>query len=109
MRARLPDRRLHELFEIDHEGIHYIVGLGRFQSGELAEIFLNASKTGTAAAVNAQDAAIAASLLFQHGCLIETLRRALTRNPDGSAAGPLGMVLDLLSEADALAAAVEEA
>jgi hypothetical protein len=97
MRAKLPDRRLHELFEIDHERIHYIVGLGRFQNGEVAEIFLNTSKTGTAAAVNAQDAAIAASLLFQHGCPTETLRRALTRNPDGSAAGPLGAVLDLLS------------
>jgi ribonucleoside-diphosphate reductase alpha chain len=97
MRARLPDRRLHELFEINHGGIPYVVGLGRFQNGELAEIFLNAPKTGTAAAVNAQDAAIAASLLFQHGCPIETLRRALTRNPDGSAAGPLGSVLDLLS------------
>jgi hypothetical protein len=96
MRARLPDRRLHDLFEIDHDGIHYIVGIGRFQNGELAEIFLNASKTGTAAAINAQDAAIAASLLFQHGCPTETLRRALTRNPDGSAAGPLGAVLDLL-------------
>jgi len=97
MRARLPDRRLHDVFEIDHNGIHFVVGVGRFQSGELAEIFLNASKTGTAAAVNAQDAAIAASLLFQHGCPTETLRRALTPNPDGSAAGPLGAVLDLLN------------
>jgi len=97
MRARLPDRRLHELLEIDHDGIHYIVGLGSFPSGELAEVFLNTSKTGTAAAINAQDAATAASLLFQHGCPTEMLRRALTRNPDGSAAGPLGAVLDLLS------------
>jgi hypothetical protein len=97
MRARLPDRRLHELFEIDNGGIHYVVGVGRFQNDELAEIFLNTPKTGTAAAVNAQDAAIAASLLFQHGCPTETLRKALTRNPDGSAAGPLGAVLDILS------------
>jgi hypothetical protein len=101
MRARLPDRRLHELFELDHAGIHYVVGIGRFQTGEIAEIFLNASKTGTAAAVNAQDAAIAASLLFQHGCPTETLRRALTRNPDSSPAGPLGAVLDLLSGSQA--------
>jgi hypothetical protein len=101
MRARLPDRRLHELFEIDHAGIHYVVGIGRFQSGDVAEIFLNAPKTGTAAAINAQDAAIPASLLFQHGCPTETLRRALTRNPDNSPAGPLGAVLDLLSESQA--------
>jgi ribonucleoside-diphosphate reductase alpha chain len=97
MRARLPDRRSHQLLELDHDGIRYVVGVGRFPNGELAEIFLNAPKTGTAAAVNAQDAAIAASLLFQYGCPTETLRRALTRNPDGSAAGPLGAVLDLLN------------
>jgi ribonucleoside-diphosphate reductase alpha chain len=101
MRERLPERRQHELFEIDHAGIRYVVGVGRFRNGDLAEIFLNAPKTGTAAAVNAQDAAIAASLLFQHGCPVETLRRALTRNPDGSAAGPLGAVLDLLNGAQA--------
>src|SRR5262245_43410965 len=97
MRQRLPDRRLHELFEIDHAGIHYAVGVGRFENGEQSESFLSAPRTGTAAAVNAQDAAIAASLLFQHGCTAETLRKALTRNPDGTAAGPLGAVLDLLS------------
>ena len=48
MRARL--------LQIDHEGIRYVVGVGSFQNGKLAEIFLNANKTGTAAAVNAQDA-----------------------------------------------------
>jgi ribonucleoside-diphosphate reductase alpha chain len=100
MRARLPDRRLHELVEIDHAGIHYVVGIGRYGNGQIAEILLNAPKTGTAAAINAQDAAIAASLLFQHGCPAETLRRTLTRNPDGSAAGPLGTVVDLLCEAN---------
>lgn len=101
MRQRLPDRRLHELFDLEHGGICYVVGVGRFADGTLAEIFLTTSKVGTAAAVSAQDAAIAASLLFQHGCSTETLRRALTRNPDGSAAGPLGAVLDLLNGSEA--------
>jgi len=95
-RARLPNRRAHQLLEIEHAGIRYTVGIGRFADGGMAEIFINAPKTGTAAAVNAQDAAISASLLLQHGCSTETLRRALTRNPDGSAAGPLGTALDLL-------------
>ena len=96
MRARLPNRRLHELLEIDHGGIRYTVGIGRFPTGDLAEIFINAPKTGTAAAVAAQDAAIAASLALQFGCPVETLRKALTRNSDGSAAGLLGAALDLL-------------
>jgi hypothetical protein len=46
--------------------------------------------------VNARDAAVAVSLLLQHGCPVDTLRRALTRNSDGVASGPLAHALDLL-------------
>jgi ribonucleoside-diphosphate reductase alpha chain len=73
--------------------------VGRFADGGLAEIFLNTAKTGTAVDVNARDAAVSASLLLQHGCSVSTLRRALMRNSDGSASGPLAHVLDLLAEA----------
>ena len=48
--------------------------------------------------LNFGDAALAASLLLQHGCPVETLRRALTRNGDGSASGPLAHALDLLQQ-----------
>src|SRR5712671_5997960 len=96
-RQRLPDRRPHALLDFEHCGIFYTVGAGFHETGELAEIFLNAGKHGTAAAVNAQDAAIAASLLLQYGCPVETLRRALSRNSNGSAAGPLAQALDLLA------------
>ena len=48
--------------------------------------------------MNARDAAVAASLLLQHGCQVDTLRKALTRNSDGSASGPLSRALDLLAE-----------
>jgi hypothetical protein len=37
-------------------------------------------------------------LLVQHGCHVDTLRKALTRNSDGSASGPLAGALDLLVE-----------
>jgi hypothetical protein len=60
---------------------------------EPAEIFLSTNKHGD---TNARDAAIAASLLLQHGCPLDTLCRALTRNSDGSASGPLAHALDLL-------------
>jgi hypothetical protein len=39
----------------------------------------------------------AMGLLLQHGCHVDTLRKALTRNSDGSASGPLARVLDLLA------------
>ena len=48
----------------------------------------------TAVDVSARDAAVVAFAL-QHGVAPETIRHALLRNPDGSAAGPLGAVLDI--------------
>ena len=97
-RRRLSDRRGHELLSFEHGGIHYTAGVGRFENGDLAEIFLTTAKHGTAVDVNARDAAVAASLLLQHGCHVDTLRKALTRNSDGSASGPLAHALDLLAE-----------
>ena len=95
-RRRLPNRRGHELLDFEHGGIHYTACIGRFENGDLAEIFLNTRKYGTAVDVNARDAAVAASLLLQHSCHVDTLRKALTRNSDGSASGPLARALDLL-------------
>ena len=97
-RQRLPNRRGHELLTFEHVGIRYTVGVGRFEDGTLAEIFLNTAKHGTALDVIARDAAVAASLLLQHGCSVDTLRQALTRNSDGSASGPLARALDLIAE-----------
>jgi hypothetical protein len=97
-RHGLPNRREHELVDFDHAGFHYTCGVGRFADGALAEIFLNAAKTGTAIEAAARDAAITASLALQHGTPVDTLRHALTRNADGSASGPLGALLDMLAE-----------
>jgi ribonucleoside-diphosphate reductase alpha chain len=97
-RQHLPNRRQHELFDFEHAGIRYTAGIGRFEDGALGEIFLNAAKHGTAVDANARDAAVAASLLLQYGCPVDTLRSALTRNGDGSASGPLAHALDLLAE-----------
>jgi hypothetical protein len=94
-RRRLPNRRGHELLSFEHGGIYYTAGFGRFENGDLAEIFLNTCKHGTAVDVNARDTAVAASLLLQHGCCVHTLRKALTRNSDGSASGPLARALDI--------------
>lgn len=46
----------------------------------------------------ASDSAVAASLALQYGCPIEVLQRAFLREEDGSAAGPLGHIFDLMEE-----------
>ena len=101
-RQRLPNRRFADTIEFEHDTgtstLHYVATVGHFEDGTVAEIFLNANKQGTFSDTNARDAAIAASLALQYGCPVTTLRKALTRNADGSPAGPLGHLLDIVEE-----------
>jgi|SRR5579862_3751216 len=97
-RDRLPDRREHTLVSFTtSDGFRYTAGLGYFEDGRLAEIFLNAEKIGTAIETAARDSAVVASLALQHGVPPDTIRHALTRNGNGEASGPLGTLLDLLA------------
>ncbi len=98
-RRRLPNRRPHLAINFESDGVRYVVGIGTYENGAIAEIFLNTVRRyGTTASVAAGDAAVAASLALQHGCPIDTLRHAVIRNPDGSALGVLGAALDLIAE-----------
>lgn len=96
-RRQLPPRRLHEVFEFEHEGQRYTAGYGQFNDGSLAEVFLNSSKSGTALETNARDGAVLLSLLLQHGVPVDQIRKTLTCNVNGSPSGPLGRVLDLIA------------
>jgi hypothetical protein len=98
-RERLANRRGHECFTFTHAGMRYSAGIGRFPDGRLAELFLNGPKCGTDADTAAKDAAIIASLALQYGVPFDVIQRAVTRNRDGTASGPLGAALDLLTAA----------
>jgi DNA-binding IclR family transcriptional regulator len=101
-RMRLPQRRAHDLLDVEHAGHRYTAGLGYFETGLLAEVFINVPrKSGTAIEAVARDAAILTSLCLQHGASTETIRHSLTRNSDGTASGPLGVILDLIASAPA--------
>jgi hypothetical protein len=90
-RQRLQNRWPHWLYRFECDGQIYTGGIGRFEDGRIAEIFINGAKVGTAAETSAQDAAIVASLALQHGCPIETIRHALARS--GGSTGPLATLL----------------
>ena len=79
-RERLLNRRLHEVVQFEHGRFTYVAGIGHFDDGRLAELFLTAAKTGNAVEAAARDAAIVASLALQYGVPLNTLRHALTRN-----------------------------
>jgi hypothetical protein len=97
VRQRLPNRRAHTLLTIEAGGFRYVAGVGHYDDGRLAEIFLNAEKGGTAIDDAARDSAVVASIALQHGVDADMLRHALMRNPAGQASGPLGCLLDLLA------------
>ena len=101
-RERLPMRRFHGSFRFRIESIDYTAGIGRIDAhGRVAEIWLNAGKAGSSMETLANDAAIMASLLLQYGCPLDVIRSALTRNPDGTAAGPIAMALDEIAKEEA--------
>jgi ribonucleoside-diphosphate reductase alpha chain len=99
-RARLPDRRLHELIDFEHRGFKFTAGIGRYSDGRPAEIFINAAKAGSPLEAQARDAAILASFALQLGGELDTLRRALLRDARGNPSSPIGVALDLIAEGE---------
>jgi hypothetical protein len=97
LRRRLPNRRLAETFELEVGGLHYTCTVGRFLDGSIGELFLSNHKSNSAADTNARDAAITFSIAVQHGADPEVIRRALCRDSNGNASGPLGAALDIIA------------
>src|SRR5262245_13875872 len=99
-RERLPNRRAAETFEVEINGLRYTATASRFADGRIGEIFVQNSKPGSTSDCYMRDAGISASLALQYGCPLETLRRALLRDPRGVPSTPIGAALDLLAERD---------
>ena len=102
-RERLPTRRRSETFDFDvpvgTTVLRYTATVGYYLDGRIGELFLNNHKSNSTADTNARDAAIAFSFAVQHGADIEDIRKALCRETDGRASGPLGAALDLITNA----------
>ena len=60
-------------------------------------MFISTNKIGTAQDALARDIAILMSLALQHGCTLETIRDALTREADGAPSTIAGAVADKLT------------
>jgi hypothetical protein len=97
-RRRLPNRRPHEIREFEFRGLRYSAGIGRFENGALAEVFIECSKGQSQLAADARDAAVCTSLSLQYGVPADAIRAAVTRDGQGEPAGIVGAVLDLIAE-----------
>jgi hypothetical protein len=96
IRARLPDRRAHDVITVTHKTIKYDVGVGFHSDGRIAEVFISSTKAATDVAEAARDIAVVLSLALQYGVPLEKIRDALTRDEQNNAAGLLGAVVDSL-------------
>jgi hypothetical protein len=89
MRERLPDRRRHDVAEVEHGGFKLIIGVGRYADGRLGEVFVSTHKGGTAIDTILRDSAILLSFALQAGVDVATIRAAMAPS------GPIAAVLDL--------------
>jgi hypothetical protein len=100
-RRRLPDRRLCETFGFTCGPHRYTATVSYFPgTDQLAEIFLSNGRAGSDIDAAAKDSAVVASLALQHSVSIDTIRKALLRDPRGKASSPLGAALDLIAKQD---------
>ena len=94
LRKYLPNRRRSIAFTFEFEGHRYRATASHFDDGRLAEIFLDTDKAGTPLQLNAETAAILASLCLQHGVGAETIRHSVN--------GPIAVALDHFTKVEVL-------
>jgi hypothetical protein len=99
-REPLPNRRYCETVKLrhGHGRAAYHVTIGQYEDGRVAEVFLSTNQTGSALDAMARDLAVLMSLALQHGCALETIKHALTREANGEPATIAGAVVDKLLE-----------
>jgi hypothetical protein len=90
-------RRASEVFELEVPGLRYTATVSRFSDGRIRELFLNnhKSNSGQHKRVRYSDRV---QLRCPAGADANAIRRALSRDSQGPASGPLGGALDLLLE-----------
>ena len=79
--------------------MRFTASISRYPDGRIAELFLDNYKAGSAVGTLVRDAAIIFSFAVQHGADPETIRRALCRDSNGRALGPVGQALDIIARA----------
>lgn len=99
-REPLPNRRGGETFKLRHgtQRAAYHISTGYYPDDRLGEVFIHTNQVGTTMDAMARDLAVLISLALQHGCAIETIKHALTREADGSPSTIAGAVADKLAE-----------
>ena len=96
-RQRLPNRRASEIFNFESMSMRFTASVSRDSSGRILELFCDNHKAGSAIGTLVRDSAIILSFALQHGADIEAIRKALCRDSQGRALGPVSTALDILA------------
>ena len=97
-RERLPNRRASFNFNFNRGTHQCIATISYFPgSDRIAEIFLGNGRAGSDVDAAAKDSAIICSIALQHNVPVETIRRALLRDPRGNPSSPLAAALDIIA------------
>jgi len=93
-RTVLPNRRPSIIFDCEFRGTGYTVDVGYDIDGRPMEVFIDCHQVSSDLTALARDAAVSISLALQHGCSLQTLAGAMTRDERGNAAGVAGTAID---------------
>jgi hypothetical protein len=97
-REKLPWRRASFSFNFNCGAHQYTATVSYFPgSDRIAEIFLGNGRAGSDVDAAAKDSAVVCSIALQHHVPIETIRKALLRDPRGNPSSPLGTALDIIA------------
>lgn len=99
MRNQLPPRRYSENIKLQHRGMTYFVGVGYYENGTPAEIFVSTAKLGTDVVNTANDACILISYLLQIGIAwheFDDILTMLQRDEKDDFASIIGVLINLL-------------
>jgi hypothetical protein len=96
-RERLPNRRASQNIAFERDNLKFQMTIGLYPDGRPGEVFLNAEHANSLLDVLAHDAAIILSIALQFGCPLDTIRHALKRDAQGTAASPIGAALDRIA------------
>jgi hypothetical protein len=96
-RARLPNRRPCEIFEIEFRQRRYSILIGRFSDGSVAEAFVEPHKVASDGAEDSRDVGIIVSIALQHGVPLDAMRSAVSRVEQARPSSLTGYLLDLIA------------
>lgn len=99
-RNTLPARREAQTFDLTHGNLNtrFTVTFGYYETQQLGEIFISGAKAGSEVEGVARDGAVLLSLCLQYGVPTDTIKSAVTRNPDGTPSTIIGSVVDQIGK-----------